>query len=68
MVITSVALTTSMGRPRWLWRLSSCAHGGFDADQQNADAQLARGENRAFDFGARRMVASHGVHGDGGHL
>ena len=44
------------------------AHGGFDADQHNADAQLTRRENRAFDFGARRMVASHSVNGDGGHL
>ena len=42
--------------------------GGFDADEQDADAQLTRRENRAFDFGARRMVATHGIQSDGGHL
>ncbi len=42
--------------------------GGFDAHEQYADAQLTRRENRAFDFRARGMVATHGIQSDGGHL
>ena len=41
---------------------------GFIADQQDADAQFARGQNGAFDFGARRMVSAHSIESDGGHL
>ena len=42
--------------------------GRFDAYEQNANVKLARGQDRAFHFGARRMVASHGIQGDGSHL
>ena len=67
-VITSVALTISIGRSAVLWRLSSCANRRFDADKEHANAQLARRQNRAFDFGARRVVASHRIKSNRDHL
>jgi hypothetical protein len=39
----------------------------LDADQENSDAQVAGGQQRAFDFGARRMISPHSIDGDGGH-
>ena len=34
----------------------------------DADTQLPRGQDRAFDFRTRGMVASHGIQGNGNHL
>ena len=67
MVITSVAGTISIGRPRCECRASSCLTRPRAADQQDAHAKLARRQHRAFDFGPGRMVASHGIHSDGDH-
>ena len=41
--------------------------GAFEADEQHANPQLARGENRTFDFGTRGVVASHGIKSYGNH-
>ena len=39
----------------------------FLAHQQHAHAVFAGGEQRAFNFTLRGVVAPHGVNGDGGH-
>ncbi len=40
---------------------------GLDTDQHDAHAILARGEHCAFDFGARSVVAPHGVQRNRNH-
>ena len=61
MVITSSALTISMGRSCVLVARQLLADGGFDPHQKNAHPEFARGSNRAFDLGSRGMVAPHGI-------
>jgi hypothetical protein len=36
-------------------------------DQQNANAQFARGAQRAFDFAGWGVIAAHGVNGNSEH-
>ena len=66
--ITSVAFTTSIGQVASLVPAKLLANLRFDPDQQNADAQLPRGQDRTFDFDPRRMVAPHCIQGNGGHI
>ena len=66
--MTSVALTISIGLVRGARGDSIPARRGFIADQQDADTEFARGQDGAFDFGARRMVSAHSIESDGGHL
>ena len=40
---------------------------GLDTDQHDAHAIPARGEHCAFDFGARSVVAPHGVQRNRNH-
>ncbi len=56
MVMTSSALTISMGRSWCLWRVQLLADGGFDADKENAHAEFARGEQSRL----RPRLAGHG--------
>ena len=42
--------------------------GGFHADQQDVQTKFTGGQDRAFHFSARGMVASHSIYCDGGHL
>ena len=66
-MITSVAFTTSIGRSRCLWRFNSCRTRTLKAHKKHADPQLARGEDRTFDFSTRGVVASHGIKSYGNH-
>ena len=68
MVITSVAFTTSIAQVALLVPRQLLPHRGLDAHQQHAHAQLTCRQDRSLDFNARRMVAAHGIQGNGSHV
>ena len=65
-VITSVAFTTSIGRPV-LMPVQLLLNRTFEAHQQHAHAQLARREDRTLDFRTRSVVSTHCIKSYGDH-